>query len=130
MSLKNYLNPSAYKSFRQVEFIAHSVVEGFVTGLHSSPFKGFAVEFEQHRQYVPGDDLKHLDWKLYGKYDRYYIKEYEEDTSLKAYLVLDTSGSMQYTSGQYSKFDIGRFLAGVFTYVLLLAAGFGWTANL
>ncbi|MBF0199146.1 MAG: DUF58 domain-containing protein, partial [Planctomycetes bacterium] len=105
MPITDLLNPSSYRAFKRVEMIAQAVVEGSVTGLHSSPYKGFAVEFDQHRQYVPGDDLRHLDWKLYGKLDRYYIKEYEEDTDLRAYLVLDKSGSMEFTSAQHRKYD-------------------------
>jgi len=89
-------------NFRQMELVAKQVVEGFLTGQHKSPFKGFAIEFEEHRQYVQGDDLKHLDWKLVGKSDRYYIKQYEEDTSLRAYVLLDVSGSMGYTSAEHT----------------------------
>lgn len=118
MPLSNLLNPKAYTAFRQLEVLAHRVVEGFVTGLHKSPFKGFAIEFDQHRQYVQGDDLKHLDWKLVAKSNRYYIKQYEEDTSLRAHLLLDTSASMKYTSQRFTKLDYGRFIVGVFTYLL------------
>ncbi len=119
MSATDLFDPKRYAIFRRLELIAHSVVEGFVTGMHKSPFKGFAIEFDHHRQYVAGDDLKHLDWKLVGKLDRYYIKQYEEDTSLRAYLVLDISGSMNYGSAKYTKFDYGRFLVGVFSFMLL-----------
>lgn len=117
--MNELLNPKRYAAFKRLELLAHSVVEGFKTGLHKSPYKGFAVEFEQHRPYVPGDDLKHLDWKLMAKSDRYYIKQYEEDTSLRGYLILDTSGSMGYTSQKYSKLDYGKFLLGVFSYLML-----------
>jgi uncharacterized protein (DUF58 family) len=113
------LRPKTYQAFKNMELLARSVVEGFTTGLHRSPFKGFAIEFAEHRQYVPGDDLRHLDWKIVGKLERYYIKQYEEDTSLKAYVVLDTSGSMGYRSGRHSKLDYGRFIAGVMSYLLL-----------
>ncbi len=119
MPLPSFITPTSLARFRHFEFIAHRVVEGFLTGQHKSPFKGFAVEFAEHRQYVPGDDIKHLDWKLLGKLNRYYVKQYEEDTSLRAYLVLDTSGSMAYKSGTLSKFDFGRFICGVLGYVLL-----------
>jgi uncharacterized protein (DUF58 family) len=105
--------------FRSLALLAQSVVEGFITGLHKSPFKGFAVEFEEHRQYVPGDDLKHLDWKILAKADRYYVKQYETDTSLRAYLVLDASGSMGYRSGRFSKYDCGRFVVAALAYMLL-----------
>jgi uncharacterized protein (DUF58 family) len=113
MDLKNLAR------FRSLSLLAQSVVEGFITGLHKSPFKGFAVEFEEHRQYVPGDDLKHLDWKILAKSDRYYVKQYETDTSLRAYLVLDASGSMGYGSGRFSKYDCGRFVVAALAYMLL-----------
>ena len=119
MPLPNLLNPQKLSQFKRYEIIAHSVVEGFISGLHESPFKGFAIEFEEHRQYAPGDDLKHLDWKLLAKMDKYYIKQYEEDTSLRCYLVLDTSASMGFKSGDYSKLDFGRFICGVYTWLLL-----------
>ncbi len=119
MFAKEILKPKHLKAFKQLELLARSVVEGFTTGLHKSPFKGFAIEFAEHRQYVPGDDLKHLDWKVLGKLDRFYVKQYEEDTSMRAYLVLDTSGSMAYKSGEYSKLDYGKFICAVFSYLLL-----------
>ncbi len=113
------LDARTLAAFKRLELLAHSVVEGFVTGLHTSPFKGFAIEFDEHRQYVPGDDLKHLDWKILARKDRMYIKQYEEDTSLRAYFVLDTSGSMGYASGRYSKLDIGRIITATMGYLLL-----------
>lgn len=106
-------------AFKRLELLAHSVVEGFVTGLHTSPFKGFAIEFEEHRPYVAGDDLKHLDWKLLARKDRMYIKQYEEDTSMSAHFVLDTSGSMGYRSQEFSKLDYGRFIVATLGYLLL-----------
>lgn len=112
------LGASNLNRFKQFEFLAQKVVEGMATGLHKSPFKGFALEFAEHRPYVPGDDLKHLDWKLLAKLNRYYVRQYEEDTSLAAYMLLDTSGSMSYRSGKYSKLDFGRFICGVFAYIL------------
>jgi len=119
MPVPTHLTPKDIARFRRFELIAHLVVEGLMTGLHKSPYKGFAIEFAEHRQYTPGDDLKHLDWKILGKLDRYYIKQYEEDTSLRAYLVLDASGSMNYQSGQFSKFDYARFACSVLAYILL-----------
>lgn len=112
------LNSRDFAAFRRLELIARSVVEGFVTGQHKSPFKGFAIEFQEHREYAPGDDLKHLDWKVLAKSDRYYIKQYEEDTALRAYLVLDVSGSMGYKSGARSKLECGRLIAAVLAYML------------
>ena len=111
--------PRQLARFSRFEMIAHEVVEGYMTGMHRSPYKGFAVEFAEHRQYVPGDDLKHLDWKLLGRLNRYYIKQYEEDTSLRAHLLLDASGSMDYCSGGQSKFEYGCLICAILSYVLL-----------
>ena len=74
------------------------VVEGFITGMHKSPYHGFSVEFAEHRQYMPGDEIRRVDWKVYGKTDRYYIKQYEEETNLKSYIILDASASMSFSS--------------------------------
>ena len=90
------LDPTALARFGRLELIARLVVEGVMSGLHKSPFKGFSVEFAEHRQYGPGDEIRHIDWRAFGKTDRYYVKEYEEETNLKAYLVVDSSGSMGY----------------------------------
>ena len=120
MPVPTQLTPKGLARFNHFELVAHSVVEGFMTGLHKSPYKGFAIEFAEHRPYTPGDDIKHLDWKLYAKLDRYYIRQYEEDTSLRAYLLLDRSGSMGYRSGRTAKIDFGRYICGVFTYLLQL----------
>jgi uncharacterized protein (DUF58 family) len=113
------LDATGLARFKKLELLAHSVVEGFMTGLHKSPFKGYAIEFAEHRQYAPGDDLKHLDWKILGKLDRYYVKQYEEDTSLRACLALDCSGSMGYRGSRFSKLDYGRFICGVLSYLLV-----------
>ena len=86
-----------------MELKARLVVEGFMTGLHKSPYHGFSVEFAEHRQYMPGDDLKHLDWKIFARTDRYYIKQYEEETNLKSYILLDISKSMTYSSSHSNK---------------------------
>lgn len=112
-------NIGSFEAFKRLELIAHSVVEGIVTGQHQSPLKGFAVEFEEHRTYTPGDDIKHLDWNVLAKTHRYYVRQYEQETSLRAYLVLDASGSMAYKSGTFSKLDYGRFVAGVLAYMLV-----------
>jgi uncharacterized protein (DUF58 family) len=98
---------------------ARTVVEGFVAGLHKSPYKGFSVEFAEHRQYMPGDPLKTVDWKVYGKSDRFYVKEYEEETNLRAYLVVDGSASMGFGSGEVSKFDYARYLAAALAYLMI-----------
>jgi len=102
----NYLDPRVLNKVTRLELRARLVVEGFVTGMHKSPYRGFSVEFAQHREYVPGDDLRHLDWKIFGKADRFVIKQYEEETNLRAHLFLDQSESMNYGhDGGMSKFD-------------------------
>ncbi len=98
---------------------ARTVVEGFVAGLHRSPYKGFSVEFAEHRPYIAGDPLKNVDWKVYAKSDRYFVKEFEEETNLRAHLVLDASASMGYGSGAVTKFDYARTLAAALAYLML-----------
>lgn len=98
---------------------AKIVVEGFISGLHQSPFKGWSLEFAQHRKYTAGDELKHLDWRIYGRTDRYFIKQYEEETNLRSYLVLDCSNSMGYKSSKLSKFDYGCMLVACLAYLML-----------
>jgi uncharacterized protein (DUF58 family) len=90
-----------------------------MSGLHKSPFKGFSVEFAEHRQYGPGDEIRHIDWRALGKTDRYFVKEYEEETNLKAYLVVDTSGSMGYAGRTASKFEYARQLAAALSYLMI-----------
>lgn len=103
-----------------MELRARLVVEGFITGLHKSPYHGFSVEFAEHRQYMPGDELKHVDWKIYGKTDRYYIKQYEEETNLKSYLVLDASSSMAYASpGNIRKIEYASYLLAALAYMMI-----------
>ena len=85
------------RRYGRLALIARGLVEGFLTGAHKSPYKGFSVEFAEHRQYYPGDEIRHIDWRAFGKTDRYYIKEYEEETNLRAHLLVDASGSMAYT---------------------------------
>jgi len=119
MSPSHSQSQAEVQRFRQFELLARSVVEGSISGRHHSPYKGFAIEFEEHRQYAPGDDLKHLDWKVLGKLSRYYIKQYEEDTTLRAYLVVDISGSMHYTSAGRTKLETARMAAQVLSYLLI-----------
>lgn len=104
-----------------MELKARMVVEGFIAGLHKSPYHGFSVEFAEHRQYMPGDSIRDIDWKVYAKSDRYFIKQYEEETNLKAYLLLDCSASMGYSSGSPSqnKFDYALTLAASLSYMML-----------
>jgi uncharacterized protein (DUF58 family) len=118
---KNYLDPKTLNKIARLDVRARLVVEGFITGLHRSPYHGFAVEFAQHRQYVPGDEIKHIDWKVWSKTDRLYIKEYEEETNLKCTVLLDCSKSMRYgehDKNGLSKFDYGATLAACLTYLL------------
>ena len=95
---RKYLTPSVISKLATLELKAKFVVEGFIAGLHKSPYHGFSVEFAEHRQYMPGDDLKYLDWKVLGRTDRYYIKQFEEETNLKSYLIVDSSKSMAFSS--------------------------------
>jgi uncharacterized protein (DUF58 family) len=95
---RKYLDPSVISKLSNLELKAKLVVEGFIAGLHKSPFHGFSVEFAEHRQYMPGDDLKYLDWKVLGRTDKYFIKQFEEETNLRSYLVIDSSRSMSFKS--------------------------------
>ena len=117
---RKYLDPKTLSKASRLEMRARLVVEGYISGMHRSPYHGFSVEFAQHREYVPGDDLKHLDWKVFGRSDRYYIKEYEEETNLRCHILLDTSESMNYASpGHMTKLEYGCYLAATLTYMLL-----------
>ncbi len=117
---RSYLDPETVSRLSRLDLIARLVVEGFITGLHRSPYHGFSVEFSQHRPYMPGDPLRDLDWKAYAKSDRLYIKQYEEETNLKAYLLLDISGSMQFQAGApLSKFRYAASLAAALSYLML-----------
>lgn len=113
------LDPTALARFGRLELLARLVVEGVMSGLHKSPFKGFSVEFAEHRQYGPGDEIRHIDWRAYGKTDRYFVKEYEEETNLKAYLVVDTSGSMSFAGASLSKFEYTRRFAAALAYLMI-----------
>jgi uncharacterized protein (DUF58 family) len=103
-----------------MELRARLVVEGFIAGMHRSPYHGFSVEFAEHRPYMPGDEIKRIDWKIYGKTDRYYIKQYEEETNLKAYIMLDTSTSMGFASeGRLTKLAYGSYLAAALAFMMI-----------
>ncbi len=135
-----YLKPSALSKLANLELKAKFVVEGFMTGLHKSPYHGFSVEFAEHRQYMPGDDLKHLDWKVFARTDKYFIKQYEEETNLKAYILLDISKSMDFsyskmnknpgfknlfsknkkTQDNITKLEYGSYIAASLSYLMLL----------
>ena len=119
-SSRRFLDPKVLDKISRLELRARRVVEGFLSGRHRSPYHGVSVEFAEHREYVPGDDLRHLDWKVYGKTDRHYIKRYEEETSLTCTLVVDGSRSMGYAGeGRMSKFDYAATAAASLAYLVL-----------
>lgn len=114
-------DPTELRKYGGLTLLARQVVEGFLTGVHRSPYKGFSVEFAEHRQYTPGDEIRHIDWRAFGKTDRYYVKEYEEETNLKAYLLVDSSGSMDYRGSKksLSKFEYAQHVAASLAYLML-----------
>ncbi len=119
MNDKNYFDPKVLAGISNLSLRARWVVEGMLSGVHRSRSKGFSVEFEEHREYSPGDEIRRIDWKALGKFDRYFIKEYEDETNLRAYLLVDTSGSMDYASDGITKFDYGCTLAASLAYLIL-----------
>ena len=117
---KNFLEPAFVSKLNSLELKARLVVEGFMVGLHKSPYHGFSVEFAQHRPYMQGDNLKDVDWKVYGKTEKYYIKQYEEETNLKSFILLDTSNSMKFNSpGNISKIEYAFTLAAALSYLMI-----------
>jgi uncharacterized protein (DUF58 family) len=116
---KRFLHPEAIGRIARLDLRARHVVEGFLSGIHRSPRFGQSVEFLQHREYTPGDELRHVDWKVWAKQDRYYVKQFEEDTNLRAALLVDVSGSMQFGSGAMSKYEYGATIAASLAYLLL-----------
>jgi uncharacterized protein (DUF58 family) len=117
--LSKYLDPATLNKIGGLEVRARLIVEGFMSGLHASPYKGSSVEFAEHREYVPGDDIRKIDWKVFGKSDRFYIKEYEEETNLKAYVAVDSSRSMAYASpGSMSKLEYAKCVAASILYLV------------
>src|SRR5256714_7243314 len=112
-------DPTALARYGGLALIARETVEGFLTGVHKSPYKGYSVEFAEHRQYYPGDEIRHIDWRAYGKTDRYFIKEFEEETNLRAWLLVDASASMAYRGAHASKFEYARYLAASLSYLML-----------
>jgi len=118
-SPNKYLDPQTLDKIKRLDVRARLVVEGFITGQHRSPYNGFAIEFAAHREYSPGDDLRHIDWKVYSKTDRLYIKEYEEETNLKCHLLVDCSKSMRYGEKTgWSKFDYAATAAASLGYMM------------
>jgi uncharacterized protein (DUF58 family) len=117
---RKYLKPEVVSRLSRLDLVARLVVEGFITGLHRSPYHGFSVEFSEYRPYMPGDPLKHIDWKVLGRTDRYYVKQFEEETNLRAHMLLDASGSMGYTSNKLTKLQYVIYLAASLAYLMLL----------
>ncbi|MFO1020540.1 MAG: DUF58 domain-containing protein [Planctomycetales bacterium] len=116
---KRFLPPEAVARISRLDLKAREIVEGFLSGMHRSPYFGQSVEFVQHREYTVGDDPRRIDWKAWSKTDKYYIKQYEEDTNLRTTLLLDASESMAYGSGEVSKFEYGCTIAMCLAYLLL-----------
>jgi uncharacterized protein (DUF58 family) len=119
-SAEKYLRPEVIRQVSRLDLRAKFIVEGFLTGLHASPFHGFSVEFSEHREYVPGDDIKDLDWNVYAKTEKYYIKKFEAETNMTGYLVMDLSESMAWTHRQeLTKFEYGICLAAALGYLMI-----------
>lgn len=116
---KRFLHPETVQRISHLEVRARHIVEGFLSGTHRSPYFGQSIEFLQHRQYARGDDLRHIDWKVWAKHDRYYVKQYEEETNLRCTLVVDVSSSMRYGSGPLNKYEYGSTIAASLAYLLL-----------
>lgn len=117
---RRFLDPRALARLANMQLVARTVVEGFVAGLHQSPHRGFSVEFAEYREYVPGDDLKHFDWRAFARCDRRCVKQYQEETNLRATVLLDGSRSMAYASaGGLSKFQYGCYLAATLLYLMV-----------
>ena len=117
-SRASFLDPATIARLGSLDLKVRAIVEGFLTGLHRSPFKGFSVEFAEYRQYLPGDDLTTLDWKVYARTDRHFVKKFEEETNLECHVLLDISRSMGYGSGPVTKLEYGSYLAGALAYLM------------
>jgi len=113
-----FIDPSVLASLNNLEMRARVVVEGFISGLHKSPHRGFSVEFTDYRHYQQGDDMRHVDWKLYARSDKFYIKQYEDETNVRCYVLLDSSASMGYSSGGMTKMEYGKTLASALAYFI------------
>ncbi|HBC89380.1 MAG TPA: DUF58 domain-containing protein [Lentisphaeria bacterium] len=121
MSKSRHLDFNVLAHINNMQLLAKVIVEGFILGLHRSPFRGFSVEFAEYRQYAPGDDIKHIDWKVFGKSDRYYVKQFEEETNLACHILLDASASMAYKSNPegMSKLEYGSCIAACLAYFMM-----------
>src|SRR5574341_1039943 len=113
------LDPVVISKAEALGLHARFIVEGYMAGEHKSPYRGFAIEFAQHREYTHGDDIRHLDWKVLGRTDRYYIKQYEQETNYVAHLLLDGSESMKYASGKLTKLQYGKAMAACLAYLIM-----------
>ena len=116
---RKYLRPEVIARLRGLQLRARTIAAGVLSGLHRSAYHGYSVEFAEHRQYVPGDDIRHIDWRLFGRKDRLYIKQYEEETNLTCCLLLDASNSMRYGSGALNKFDYAACLGAALAWLLI-----------
>ncbi|MFC1490559.1 DUF58 domain-containing protein [Candidatus Latescibacterota bacterium] len=117
---REYLTPEILIRLARLDLIAKHVVEGYITGLHKSPYHGFSTEFAEHRQYMRGDSLRHLDWKVFGRTDRMYVKRFEEETNLKSHIILDVSGSMGFKSkGAVTKLEYANILAAALSFLMI-----------
>lgn len=114
----NYLDPTVLAGISDLELRARFAVEGFITGLHRSPFRGFSVEFSEYRRYQPGDDIRHIDWKLFARSGKHYIRQYEEETNVRCYILMDCSASMGYGSGGVTKLEYAKTLASALAYFM------------
>ena len=116
---RSLLQPELTERIAQLKLRAKGVVEGVLSGLHRSPHQGQSVEFAEHKEYAPGDEIRHIDWKAFGKFDKYYVKRFEHETNLRCFLAVDASASMGFSSGQFSKLDIACTLAAAMAYLLV-----------
>src|SRR5947207_2642120 len=115
----DFIDQRAMQRISKLRLVARTIVQSFVSGQHRSVYKGFSVEFAQHRQYTRGDEIRHIDWKVFGKSDRLFVKQYEEETNLRATICLDASGSMLYHGKGESKFEYARKLAACLAYLTI-----------
>ncbi len=118
-NFQKYLDPATLAKIQGLDLKARLIVEGYLAGLHKSPYQGLSVEFAEHREYAAGDDIKHVDWKVWSRTDKLYLKQYEEETNLVTYLLLDVSESMRYHSNGVSKLDYARYIAAALAYLVL-----------
>jgi uncharacterized protein (DUF58 family) len=115
----NYLDPKTLAKMDRLDLLARFVVEGYLAGTHRSPYRGFAVEFAEHREYSPGDEIKHIDWRVYGRTERYYIKQYQTETNFTCHLLLDASESMRYSHNELTKLHYAKCMAASLAYLIL-----------